>query len=186
MNNDKKTDERLKGPEHRLGRRSFLAGSGATLVGGAALLSGAGLFSVGSKAAQKVGEDNNRTLLRMARDIYPHDSLEDRYYQEVMLPLARTAETDADLLELLTVGVSALDQEAKAQFGKAYIDLSNEEDRVSALKAIESSPFFQKIKGDLMMGIYNNPEIWEKFGYGGSSWQFGGYISRGYGDIDWL
>lgn len=186
MNNDKKTDERLKRPELRLGRRSFLAGSGATLFGGAALLSGAGLFSAGSQAAQKIGEENNRTLLRMARDIYPHDDLEDRYYQDVMLPLASKAETDAELLELLMIGVSALDQEAKAQFGKAYIDIPNEADRVSVLKAIESSPFFQKIKGDLMMGIYNNPEIWEKFGYGGSSWQHGGYINRGYDEIDWL
>lgn len=186
MNNDKKIVERPKSSDFRVSRRGFLAGSGTTLIGGAALLSSAGLFAADSKAAQKIGVNSNRTLLQMARDIFPHDELEDKYYQEVMLPLAKRAEADSDLLQLLTVGVAALDQEARAQYGKTYINVVREKERVTILKRIEPSPFFQKIKGDLMMGIYNNPEIWKKFGYGGSSWQHGGYINRGYDEIDWL
>ena len=34
--------------------------------------------------------------------------------------------------------------------------------------------------------LYNNPEVWPKFGYEGSSAEHGGYINRGFSDIDWL
>ncbi|MCK2150606.1 gluconate 2-dehydrogenase subunit 3 family protein [Marinobacter alexandrii] len=186
MNNDNKRVKHPKDESHRISRRGFIAGSGATLVGGAAILSSAGLFAADSKAAQKIGEESNRTLLRMARDVFPHDDLEDKYYQQVMVPLAKRAETDPKLMELLTVGVAALDQESNARYGTTYLNVETEEERVVVLKAIESSVFFQKIKGDLMMGIYNNPEIWEKFGFGGSSWEHGGYINRGFDDIDWV
>jgi hypothetical protein len=35
-------------------------------------------------------------------------------------------------------------------------------------------------------GPYNLPAVWKKLGYQGSSWQFGGYLNRGFGDIAWL
>lgn len=170
----------------RMNRRRFIAGSSSALIGGAALISGAGLFSSTSLAAQDLGEESNQTLLRMARDIFPHDDLEDKYYQAVMLPLAEKAETEMPLREMLAAGVMSLDEQARQHFGSTYLKLASEEERVMVLKSIESSAFFQRIKGDLMMGIYNNPEIWEKFGFGGSSWEQGGYINRGYNDIDWL
>lgn len=186
MNNDKNIAKRPKVPGHRMSRRGFIAGSGATLAGGAALVYSSGLFAADSPAAKKIGEEGNRTLLRMARDVFPHDSLEDKYYQQVMVPLAKRAETDPKLMELLTVGIAALNQESRAKHGAIYLNVKAEEDRVVVLKAMESSAFFQRIKGDLMMGIYNNPEIWEKFGFGGSSWERGGYINRGYDEIDWI
>ena len=186
MNNDNKIMKRPKESGHRMSRRGFIAGSGAALVGGAAVLSCAGLCATNSIAAQNVGEESNRILLKMARDVFPHDNLEDKYYQRVMVPLAKQAETDPALLELLAVGVAALNQESKSRYSTVYLNVETEEERVVVLKAIESSAFFQKIKGDLMMGIYNNPEIWEKFGFGGSSWQHGGYINRGYDEIDWI
>lgn len=186
MNNDKKNVERSEKSDFRVSRRGFLAGSGTTLIGGVALFSSSGLFAADSKAAQKIGLDSNRTLLQMARDVFPHDELEDKYYQAVMVPLAKSAETDEDLLQLLTVGVEALNQESKARYGARYLNVEAEKERVVVLKAIEPSAFFQKVKGDLMMGIYNNPEIWKKFGFGGSSWEHGGYINRGYDEIDWV
>ena len=46
--------------------------------------------------------------------------------------------------------------------------------------------FFKKIQGDLVTGLYNNKELWPLFGYEGSSWQKGGYLTRGFNDLDWL
>ncbi|BEH12796.1 gluconate 2-dehydrogenase subunit 3 family protein [Marinobacter shengliensis] len=186
MNNDKKLGQHLKASSLRMSRRCFLAGSGATLVGSVAVFSVTGLFAADSQAAKQVGEEGNRALLRMARDVYPHDSLEDKYYQQVMVPLAKQAEADPKLMDLLIIGIAALNQESRARYGTPYLNVETEEERVQVLKAIEASAFFQRIKGDLMMGIYNNPEIWEKFGFGGSSWQHGGYINRGYDEIDWI
>jgi hypothetical protein len=61
-----------------------------------------------------------------------------------------------------------------------------EADRVVLLQGIEQTEFFGKIRGDLVVSLYNQKELWPKFGYEGSSAEHGGYIKRGFGDIDWL
>jgi hypothetical protein len=51
---------------------------------------------------------------------------------------------------------------------------------------MQEGKFFQTIRGNLVTGLYNNPEVWPKFGYEGSSADKGGYIDRGFSDINWL
>ena len=38
----------------------------------------------------------------------------------------------------------------------------------------------------LVTGFYDNKAVWPLFGYEGSSWEKGGYLNRGFDDIDWL
>jgi hypothetical protein len=59
-------------------------------------------------------------------------------------------------------------------------------ERVVLLQQIEQTPFFQKVRGDLIVSLYNQKELWPRFGYEGSSAEYGGYIKRGFADIDWL
>jgi hypothetical protein len=56
------------------------------------------------------------------------------------------------------------------------------------LKGMETTPFFQTVRGTMVSapGLYNQPVVWKQFGYEGSSWQFGGYLNRGFNDISWL
>ena len=65
-----------------------------------------------------------------------------------------------------------------------YAEVGWESDRVALLQRIEQSDFFQKIRGDLVVSLYNQKELWPKFGYEGSSAEHGGYIKRGFADID--
>ncbi|HDL17353.1 MAG TPA: Twin-arginine translocation pathway signal, partial [Rhizobiales bacterium] len=44
----------------------------------------------------------------------------------------------------------------------------------------------QKIRGGLVTGLYNRKDVWAKLGYEGESASKGGYIDRGFDDIDWL
>ncbi len=67
-----------------------------------------------------------------------------------------------------------------------YAQVAWENDRVALLQRIETSAFFQQIRGDLIASLYNNKEVWPRFGYEGSSAEHGGYIKRGFADIDWL
>ncbi len=171
-----------------LSRRRFLT-RGSMVVAGAGILTlgvGGALVSPSAWAASVVGDHASATLLRMGRDIYPHDKLEDKYYTQVLLPMGESAAKDLDLAKLLTEGVKDLDTRAQSRFGRSFVDVDQESDRVKILRDIETSAFFQKVKGALMMGIYNNPELWPRFGYGGSSWEHGGYINRGFDKIDWL
>ena len=34
--------------------------------------------------------------------------------------------------------------------------------------------------------LYNNPQVWQAFGYEGEAFEYGGYIERGFDDLGWL
>jgi Pyruvate/2-oxoacid:ferredoxin oxidoreductase gamma subunit len=135
-----------------------------------------------------VSADTHATLVRMARDIYPHDKLSDQYYATVIDGLDAAARDDAAAKEMLEKGVAQLDGLSERMGHGKYAASDKEEDRVAVLKEIEKqdAAFFNKIRGSLVTGIYNNPEVWPIFGYEGESASQGGYISRGFDDINWL
>jgi hypothetical protein len=68
----------------------------------------------------------------------------------------------------------------------SYLAAGWEEDRVKVLQSVETTPFFQTVRSGLVTGLYNQKEIWPIFGYQGESFSQGGYIDRGFNDIDWL
>lgn len=170
-------------------RRAFLKGSGLAAIG-VIVVSGSTLMLSPSEALAQsfttLGPDIGKTLLRMARDIFPHDKLSEKYYMEAEAPYDAAAGKDAGLKKLITDGVAALNAAANKRFANNYTDVPKEEDRVALLKEMESSPFFQKIKGDLVTGLYNNKAVWPLLSYEGSSWEKGGYINRGFNDINWI
>jgi hypothetical protein len=133
-----------------------------------------------------LGPDVGKTLIRMARDVFPHDRLADKYYAAAVAGYDASAAKDSTLKKLLTEGVASLNAKASAAHGRRYADVAKEQQRVALLKKIEPTPFFQRIKGDLVLGLYNNKEVWPLLGYEGSSFQKGGYLNRGFNDIDWL
>ena len=57
---------------------------------------------------------------------------------------------------------------------------------MALLRAIEDGGFFQTIRGGLVVGLYNQKDVWPVFGYEGSSAEHGGYLERGFDDIAWL
>ena len=141
------------------------------------------------KAAEPVAlsRESFATLVKMARDIYPHDKIADKYYAAVVESLDKAAKDDAALKTLLEDGVTELDKKAAGlKNAGGYSATSSEDERVAILKEIETTPFFQKVRGTMITGLYNNKELWPHFGYEGSSADKGGYINRGFGDIDWL
>jgi hypothetical protein len=51
---------------------------------------------------------------------------------------------------------------------------------------MDSGAFFQKIRGGLVTGLYNQKAVWPLFGYEGESFSQGGYLERGFDDISWI
>ncbi len=172
-------------------RRAFLKTSGMGVLGVALPASVASAASPASSPSVGqhfpfLGEEVGRTVLRMARDIYPHDRVPDQHYISALQPYDKGASGDPQLKGLIVDGVAGLNAAAAKRFGKAYADIPAEGDRVTLLYAIEQSAFFQKIRGDLLIGFYNQKAVWQLFGYEGSSWEKGGYLNRGFDDIGWL
>jgi hypothetical protein len=168
-----------------LSRRSFLKASGATTM---VLAAGAIINPIEAWGLEvkTLKPETMRTLIQMARDIYPHDRLADRYYAVALKGYDGAAADDAELQKLLESGVAALDGAAQKMHGASYVETPWEADRVAILRTQEAEPYFQKVRGDLVTGIYNNPEVWPLFGYEGESFSKGGYIDRGFDDIEWL
>ena len=161
-------------------RRDFLKTSVKTAAASGGIAAVPGLIFSDAMAGTSQASVFDQTLLRMARDIYPHDMLADKYYSQPLVPLKETH------LPLLQDGIKALDKRAVDKFGIPFLGISQESDREDLLRSIQETAFFSKMKLTLMLGIYNNPEVWPMFGYEGSSWEKGGYLHRGFNDLKWL
>ena len=168
-------------------RRIFLKGA-ATAVPVAAVAASAGISIEDAWAADAttLTPPTLKTLVKVARDIYPHDFLVDSYYITAIKPWDGKAAKDPAIKAMLEDGVRRLDQDAKDRHKVAYAEVAWEADRVVLLQGIEQTDFFKKIRSDLVVSLYNQEELWPKFGYEGSSAEHGGYIKRGFNDIDWL
>ena len=167
-------------------RRVFLRGA-ATAPAAAAVI-GASITPEAAWAtgAQALKPATMAILVRAARDTYPHDFLADRYYVTAVQSLDTKASTNQALRGLLEDGCAQLDAAARKLHGRDYLKVGMEEQRVAILKGMEESAFFQQLRGDLVVSLYNQKEIWPKFGYEGSSIEHGGYLHRGFNDINWL
>jgi hypothetical protein len=173
----------------RVSRRGFLKGTGlasisVTVIPAATLM--ATSTEVFAQSFKTLGPDAGKDLLKLARDIFPHDRLPDKYYIQAIQPYDATAAKDPAARKLLVDGLKLLNATAQKMHKQAYARIAEEGKRVEVLVAIESSPFFQKVKGDLVTGLYDNKAVYPFFGYEGSSWEKGGYINRGFNDIDWM
>ena len=183
------TTMRLVEKKPILSRRGFIKGSSLATIGititGAATLMGnpADAFARGFTV---LGADAGKVLLMMARDIFPHDKIAEKYYLQAVEPYDAAAANDEKLKRLLLDGIVQLNASAQKIYKKDYLNITLETDRVVVLKNIEALPFFQKIRGDLVTGLYNNKAVFTQLGYEGSSWEKGGYVNRGFDDIDWL
>lgn len=167
----------------RVGRRDFLK----TTAGAAAVAAIAPTVSSSALAEPlvTVPEAGTETLIKMARDLYPHDRIPDSFYQKAVANIDAGVAA-SDTATLLSDGIAALDAAAAKLKGKRYVAIADEGDRVAVLKTIESSAFFSKMRSSMITALYNQQDLWMKFGYEGPSFDNGGYIERGFNDIDWL
>ena len=106
--------------------------------------------------------------------------LGDVYYAEVVEALDAKAAQDPALTEQIKVGVAALDQ----ALGVPWLELSPGT-QVEVLESIADTPFFQAVRGHTVVALYNHKLLWPQFAYQGSSFEYGGYIRRGFQDAGW-
>lgn len=168
-------------------RRQFLARTAATTaviaISGSALIHVKEAWGLETKALKP---ETMRTLIKMARDTYPHDRVADKFYAIAVKGYDEKAAADAATKNLIETGIAELDASAMSAYKTAYADVAWEEQRVALLRKIEESPFFQAVRSGLVVSLYNQKEIWPVFGYEGESASKGGYIHRGFNDITWL
>lgn len=120
-------------------------------------------------------------LLRMVRHLYPHDALADDIYMDALASLLSALADDASLADSFERGSASLDAAA----GRDWLG-SGTEQQIAALQSIENEDFFRTVQDSVRIELYNHRAVWDLIGFEGSSVEFGGYIDRGFDDIDWL
>lgn len=122
--------------------------------------------------ADQLSEHAADTTMRVARVMFPHDMLPDEAYAKVVNALAGEAGT-------VEQGVAALDASTP------FVELDPDA-QLAALQAAEGTDYFELVKSTAVVELYDNPLVWKAFGYEGPSAHLGGYIDRGFDDLDWL
>jgi hypothetical protein len=162
-----------------IARRDFLA-AGGVLTG---LLAAGGPLALIAPSRVWAVELNVLTsaegarLLSVARTIAPHDRLEDAAYAIVVKAVDATMALDEHLRSVVTSGL--------AQLGEAFSD-QTEASRVQALKTMEHSEFFQQVRAKTLGTLYASELAYAHFGYEGEAFSKGGYLTRGFNDLQWL
>jgi hypothetical protein len=111
--------------------------------------------------------------------MYPHDALPDEVYARVGEKLAEAAGEDSGVARMIEDGVSALNG------GRSFAQLSADE-QLKTLQGIEGSDFFELVRSTAVIQVYSDQRTWQLVGYEGPSFDKGGYINRGFDDLDWL
>jgi hypothetical protein len=169
-----------------LSRRGFLQRSASGFAAAIAITSTGALLNASEAWALDVKglkPETMKTLILVARDIYPHDKVADRFYAIAMKGYDEKAAGNAEMKGQIEAFVAALDG-AAGEGG--YVGRPWEADRVALLKNQSADPMFETIRSGLIVSLYNQQEVWPIFGYEGESFSKGGYIHRGFDDITWL
>lgn len=156
-------------------QRAGTAGAAMLVISGSAVIHPGQAWGLETKTLKP---ETMATLIQMARDVYPHDHVPDKFYA-----IAMKGYDAPEKAEMIEAGIADLDQRAGPG---GYRGLGWEDERVALLREIEDGEFFQTIRGGMVIGLYNQKELWPLFGYEGESYSKGGYITRGFDDIEWL
>jgi hypothetical protein len=119
------------------------------------------------------------TITAVARCLYPHPKLPTEVYGRVATVVGAAAQDDPDTAELVDAGLSALSRL------RPFAEMSPDE-QVALLQAAQGSPFFELVRSTAVVEVYSDPRTWALCGYEGPSFEAGGYLDRGFDDLDWL
>jgi len=166
-----------------LARREFLKGSGL-LMG--TLASGSLLATLAPSTAwalemKKLSTAEGQTLMAMGRILFPHKKLPDAVYALLAKDLDGKAAGDAGAAKMLQEGIAWLNNSGGGNFAKA-----SEKQRNDIVRSMEGTAFFATVRGQCITSLYDNDMAYAVFGYPGSAWEKGGYITRGFQDLKWL
>ncbi len=119
-------------------------------------------------------------LIRLLRAAYPHPSFPDGPYERTADAILTASEADEGDRRMLLLGLRGLDVAAKGDFVSA-------DDTCEALLGnVGDDVFFVRIRSTAVVALYDDAEVWKALGYEGSSFDQGGYLHRGFDDLDWL
>ena len=145
-----------------------------------ALASLCGRAGAGETDARRLNGDK-QALSKVIYQLFPHPRLDKGVYEQVTQQVSDRVAQSAELTVMMKNAMESLSRNAREN--KAALP---DREKMEQLEIIQHTPFFQFVLNEALGGIYRHPLTWELLGFEGSSLEFGGYINRGFNDIDWL
>jgi len=131
--------------------------------------------------ATRMTDEARTILVRVLRVAFPHPEFPDGPFERTANKILEEANNSTWWRVALTQGLNALNDVSDGDF----TSLSDEE-ALSILRRIETSTFFGFIRRTTVLNLYDDAEVWDALGYEGPSFDKGGYVDRGFDDLDWL
>lgn len=120
-------------------------------------------------------------LTALLMRLFPHDDLEPVVYEETAEIIHAKLTAQPEWSKAYHAGLDALDKSAGGDWLSENADAQTDH-----LAAAGDRPFFKMLYGVALAEFYSNPKVWAHLGYEGPSAEYGGYVNRGFDDIDWL
>jgi len=114
------------------------------------------------------------TLSILARDLFPHDAVSDETYGQLA---EGWVNQNPDVALLL---IDSLDA------GRPRFAELEQPRRLAAIEENFANPALQAFRFSVLVGLYADVDVTKAFGYQGPSIDQGGYLTRGFDDLDWL
>lgn len=128
---------------------------------------------------------DREALVRLLRAAYPHPTFPDGPYERTADIVIERAEGDRWTTLALTEGLAGLDARAATAGADGFAGTTDEQ-ADALLREIAAVDFFAFVRGIAVVALYDDHEVWELLGYEGPSFDQGGYLHRGFDDLDWL
>ena len=128
-----------------------------------------------------VSDHGRRTLVRMLKVMFPHDSFPEGPYERTAQRVLEDAEANPRSLAQLCQGLHDLDRLREVPFVQLDKAVA-----LTVLRGVQDAPFFVHVLGIASVKLYDDREVWDLLGYEGPSFDKGGYLERGFNDLDWL
>lgn len=131
--------------------------------------------------AMEMTDEAKQTLIRVLRVAFPHADFPDGPYVRTAEKILIAADEETWFRVALIQGLLSLDQLSDGNF--CGLD---DDSALKVLRRVESTEFFGFVRRTAVLNLYDDVEVWETLGYEGPSFDKGGYINRGFDDLDWL
>src|SRR4051794_2375135 len=114
----------------------------------------------------------------MIRRMFPHERFPEGPYRRSAGAIRTAAAEDVRTNAQLEQGLRDL---AARRF-----DELDEAAATACLHEISGSSFFAFVRANVITTLYDDREVWALFGYETESFDKGGWVDRGFADLDWL
>lgn len=135
-----------------------------------------------STAFRTLTPRQSAVLMRLLRVAYPHPGFPDAPYERVAKLLSEAEVAVEGEEDVVSQGLDNLD--AAAPHGD-FCTLDDEA-ATASIATIADGPFFARVHATFVVTFYDDHEVWDLLGYEGPSYDRGGYLHRGFDDLDWL